>query len=87
MKELLNFLETSYTAYQATENARACLLQNGFTELSVLPPFPPHEVNIEAALPPPIALKAPAMAVLFRNERLLIPFLFINTSLKSAIYY
>lgn len=34
MKDLLQFLETSYTAYQATENARAFLLQNGFTELS-----------------------------------------------------
>ena len=39
MKELLNFLETSYTAYQATENARTCLLQNGFTELSEQEPW------------------------------------------------
>lgn len=39
MKELLNFLETSYSCYQATENARACLLRNGFTELCEQEPW------------------------------------------------
>ena len=34
MKELLTFLNDSYTAYHATENARALLLKNGFAELS-----------------------------------------------------
>ena len=34
MKELLTFLNDSYTAYHATENARTLLLKNGFTELS-----------------------------------------------------
>ena len=33
MQELLSFLETSYTAYQATENARRMLLAAGFCEL------------------------------------------------------
>lgn len=33
MKELLTFLNDSYTAYHATENARVLLLQNGFCEL------------------------------------------------------
>ncbi len=33
MKELLQYLETSYTAYQAVENARELLLSLGFAEL------------------------------------------------------
>ncbi len=33
MKELSRFLETSYTAYQAVDNARAYLLAHGFCEL------------------------------------------------------
>ena len=34
MQNLIDFLNTSYTAYQAVENAKALLLKKGFTELS-----------------------------------------------------
>ena len=34
MNGLLDFLETSYTAYQATEHAAAFLKKRGFTPLS-----------------------------------------------------
>ena len=33
MKKLIKFLETSYTAYHAVENARTLLTENGFVEL------------------------------------------------------
>ncbi len=33
MQNLIDFLNTSYTSYQAVENAKALLLKNGFTEL------------------------------------------------------
>ena len=39
MNELVRFLETSYTPYQAVENARALLTQHGFLELSECAPW------------------------------------------------
>ena len=39
MKELMQFLETSYSAYQAVDNARAFLLGKGFCELSESQPW------------------------------------------------